>query len=157
MKNLSAVSINRLIHIHGKDILDSPGMISSKDHIQHGHTSVYDHSCSVAAMCLKVAFFLGISLDVATLIRGALLHDYFLYDWHEHDKSHRLHGFTHSETALKNADKDFELNEIEKNMIRSHMFPMNISKIPTHKESMILCLADKIVSAREVIDRKTDK
>lgn len=68
------------------------------------------------------------------------------------DKSHKLHGFSHAETALKNAKRDFKLGRIEKNMIRTHMFPLNITSVPTHRESMILCLADKIVATRETVD-----
>ena len=82
------------------------------------------------------------------LIRGALLHDYFLYDWHEADKSHRFHGFIHAGRALLNAEKDFELSDIERNMIKSHMFPLN-PVLPRYRESVILCVADKICAARE--------
>ena len=87
------------------------------------------------------------------MIRGALLHDYFLYDWHIPDKNHRLHGFIHAKKALLNASRDFKLNDIEKNMIYTHMFPMNL-RIPKYKESIILCIADKIVAIKETIKRK---
>lgn len=143
---------------HGRDILESNGMNDSKTYIQHGDTSVYKHCLSVADMSLKLAKVLHIDYDEETLVRGALLHDYFLYDWHVFDKSHRLHGFFHAEKALKNAERDFELNDVERDMIWTHMFPMNITRIPKHRESMILCVADKIVSAGEVFKRtKTDK
>ena len=141
-----------IIHLYGSDILNSEGMNDSKHYIQHGDTSVYDHCVSVAYMSLKLANALNLkNYNVVTLIRGSLLHDYFLYDWHEKDASHRLHGYHHSEKALSNAKRDFELNEVEEDMIRSHMFPLNISKVPKHKESVILCLADKLVSAAEVL------
>ena len=140
-----------IIHLYGDDILNSEGMNDSKRYIQHGDTSVYDHCVSVAHMSLKIANTLNLKFDTVTLVRGSLLHDYFLYDWHERDESHRLHGYYHSEKALSNAKRDFELNEVEEDMIRSHMFPLNISKVPRHKESVILCLADKLVSAAEVL------
>ena len=38
-------------------------------------------------------------------------------------------------------------------MIYTHMFPMNL-RIPKYKESMILCMADKIVATKETIKRK---
>ncbi|SCY53777.1 uncharacterized protein SAMN02910292_01999 [Lachnospiraceae bacterium XBB2008] len=140
-----------IIRRYGDDILNSEGMNDSKRYIQHGDTSVYDHCVSVADMSLKIANTLKLKFDTVTLVRGSLLHDYFLYDWHEKDASHRLHGYHHSEKALSNAKRDFELNEVEEDMIRSHMFPLNISKVPRHKESVILCLADKLVSAAEVL------
>ena len=137
------------IRLYGGDILDSKGMNDSKNYVQHGDTSVYDHCVAVADMSLTIANALRLRYDMVTLVRGSLLHDYFLYDWHEKDKSHRLHGYYHSEKALSNAKRDFKLNEVEQDMIRSHMFPLNISKVPRHKESVILCLADKLVSAAE--------
>ena len=141
-----------IIHLYGEDILNSEGMNDSKKYIQHGDTSVYDHCVSVADMSLKIANTLNLkNYNTVTLVRGSLLHDYFLYDWHEKDESHRLHGYHHSEKALSNAKRDFELDEVEEDMIRSHMFPLNISKVPRHKESVILCLADKLVSAAEVL------
>lgn len=43
----------------------------------------------------------------------------FLYDWHQKDPSHRLHGFHHPKTALGNAQRDYHLNWKEK--ISSHV------------------------------------
>lgn len=56
------------------------------------------------------------------LIRGALLHDYFLYDWHNQLTPHHLHGFFHPGVALRNASMDVELTPIEHDIIKKHMF-----------------------------------
>ena len=46
--------------------------------------------------------------------------------------------------------KDFKLNDIEKNAIIAHMFP--ICKVyPKYKESWILTLVDKVVVIYEMI------
>ena len=140
-----------MIKYYGKEILESKNMQKEKTFMQHGNISVFDHSVAVTIKCLKIAHILGIPVDQKALIRGALLHDYFLYDWHESDKSHRLHGFTHAKKALINAEKEYELNEIEKNMIYCHMFPLNI-RIPKFRESIILCIADKIVATKETLE-----
>lgn len=140
-----------MIKYYGKEILESENMQKEKTFIQHGSISVFDHSVAVAVKCLKIAHNLGIPVDQKALIRGALLHDYFLYDWHESDKSHRLHGFTHAKKALQNAEKEYELNEIERNMIYCHMFPLNL-RIPKYRESLILCIADKIVATKETLE-----
>ena len=137
-----------LIRQFGEDILNSYGMNIEKDCMQHGSVSVYDHSLMVAVMCIEIAARCKIGADMRALVRGALLHDYFLYDWHEADKSHRFHGFIHAGRALSNAEKDFELSDIERNMIKSHMFPLN-PVLPRYWESVILCVADKICAARE--------
>ena len=51
--------------------------------VQHGNTSVMKHCISVAYVSLMIAKKLHIKVDRKALVRGALLHDYFLYDWHE--------------------------------------------------------------------------
>ncbi len=138
----------------GAEILKSEGMQKEKGFIQHGNVSVYRHSLSVAAMCILIAALMRAKVNKRSLVRGALLHDYFLYDWHVPDKSHKWHGFHHAKRALHNAERDFKLDDVEKNMILSHMFPMNMT-LPKHKESVILCLADKICALKEtVVDRK---
>ena len=140
-----------MIKYYGKEILESKNMQKEKTFMQHGNISVFDHSVAVTIKCLQIAHTLKIPVDQKTLIRGALLHDYFLYDWHESDKSHRLHGFTHAKRSLINAEKEYELNKIEKNMIYCHMFPLNI-RIPKFRESVILCIADKIVATKETLE-----
>ena len=79
-----------LIRQFGEDILNSYGMNIEKDCMQHGSVSVYEHSLMVAALCIEIAARCKIGADMRALVRGALLHDYFLYDWHEADKSHRF-------------------------------------------------------------------
>lgn len=139
---------HRLVHHFGGDILRSEGMQQEKHFRQHGTVSVYAHSLAVALLCVKIASRLPVKTDTRSLVRGALLHDYFLYDWHDPDPSHRLHGFHHARRALDNASRDFSLNQVERNMIRSHMFPMN-PVLPAHWESVILCTADKLCAIRE--------
>lgn len=148
IKSLDYDLLNLLL-LHGKDIIDHPRFNESKQYIQHGKISVYVHSISVAYISLLLARKLNLDIDIPSLVRGALLHDYFLYDWHL-DKDHGLHGFTHASTAYKNASRDFELNEIEADIIKKHMFPLNI-KAPKYKESMLVCLSDKISASIETV------
>ncbi|MGN0483916.1 MAG: HD domain-containing protein [Lachnospiraceae bacterium] len=140
----------RMIEHFGSDILNSDGMCIEKRCLQHGQYSVYDHSVNVAILCVKIALRCQIRVNLRALIRGALLHDYFLYDWHEPEKSHSLHGFFHAKRALCNAQRDFQLTEIEKNMIKTHMFPLNLF-FPKYRESMILCIADKLCATEETV------
>ena len=144
---------NELINKYANDILNNEKYNTQKEFMQHGKTSVLEHEMNVTLYSLKIADRFKIKIDEKSLIRGSLLHDYFLYDWHVSDKNHRLHGFIHAKRALLNASRDFELNDIEKNMIYTHMFPMNL-RIPKYKESIILTIADKIVATKETIKRK---
>ena len=141
-----------LLRRHGADILASPGLRAQRGHRQHGRVSVLQHSLAVACMCLRLARGLRLRVDERALVRGALLHDYFLYDWHVKDRSHRWHGFTHPKKALKNADRDFSLGPIERDMIAHHMFPL-LPAPPRCRESAMLCLADKLCALRETIKR----
>ena len=65
-------------------------------------------------------------------------------------KENMIHGFTHPGKALRNAEKCFKLNAVEKNMIKRHMFPLTPVP-PRFKESMVLCLADKICATYETV------
>lgn len=134
-----------------KEVCRHSRMMCSTAFIQHGTTSVFRHSVAVAYVSFWLALKMKADIDTSALIRGALLHDYFLYDWHEKDESHKWHGFFHAGKALENAMEDFDLNEVEQNMIRRHMFPLNPIP-PKYKEAWILCLADKICSGGETVD-----
>ena len=94
---------------------------------QHGAVTTFAHSIRVACLAVWMAdrLHLWYRVDLHSLVRSALLHDYFLYDWHDWDNGeHRLHGFTHGQAALHNAVRDFDLNHIERDSIAKHMFPM---------------------------------
>ena len=80
---------------------------------------------------------------------AALLHDYFLYDWHDKDPSHRLHGFTHPRRALENAAADWELTDRERDIILHHMFPLTPLP-PRSREAWLVCLADKLCAVQEM-------
>ena len=94
--------------------------------IQHGKVSVYAHCVSVADTACVLAETLHLRVNERALIRGALLHDYFLYDWHNQDNGHRLHGFSHPYTSLKNAKRDYSITKREADIIVKHMFPLTI-------------------------------
>lgn len=118
---------------------------------QHVSSTVYDHSLSVAEYSLKIAEYLNINVDKTSLIRGALLHDFFLYDWKKEQMSGLKHGITHPKAALENTKKDYQLNRIEENIILRHMFPLTPIP-PTCKEAWIVSAADKYCAAKEAMD-----
>ena len=139
---------------YGADILKGEKFQGMRKFIHHGTVSVLEHSLRVATVSMKIGEFLmkaGFNIRMRELVRGAMLHDYFLYDWHVPEKWHRLHGFSHAETALRNASKDFNLTYNEREIIRTHMFPLNITKIPTVMEAWIVTMADKYCSLVETV------
>ena len=128
--------------------------------IQHGKITTYDHCFRVAAMSYKINKLFRLKSDEKVLIRGAFLHDYFLYDWHKKKAKFRnlkeffkLHGFMHPSYAAANAKRDFGIGEKEENIIKSHMWPLTVTKVPRCREAVIVCIADKLTSATETIMR----
>lgn len=140
------------------DILEASSRYGmTKDFIQHGSVSVYSHCILVAVESVKIARTLNLKVDIDSLIRGALLHDYFLYDWHDNpDGRHNVHGFTHPYTALRNAKEDFDLSKKECDIIVHHMFPL-VPLPPHSKEAWIVCLADKICAVKETLTMRKPK
>ena len=133
----------------------SANILSNKDFqrldtFRHHDCSILEHVKKVALLSYRMAKYLN--LDFVSATRGALLHDFFLYDWRNHDvpdlPKEKFHGFAHPVIALKNAEKHFEINDIERDIIIKHMWPLTLTP-PRYKESFIVTLADKIVSTRE--------
>ena len=134
--------------------LDEQGRMKyTQRYMQHSDISVYKHCISVAYTSVELVERFSLNVNRKELIRGALLHDYFLYDWHEKNAGHRFHGFIHAGRALQNAKNDFELTRREENIISRHMFPLNIVP-PMCKEAWLVCLADKICASKETIVRR---
>ena len=136
-----------------EELAQESRLLLSKEFIQHGCTSVYAHSVQVAYESYLYAKRKNLNVDYRQLIRGALLHDYFLYDWHNQLTPHHLHGFFHPGIALRNASEDLVLTAIERDIIRKHMFPLTMIP-PRYTESWIVCWIDKCCSMRETIFRR---
>ncbi len=114
--------------------------------IEHHGITRFEHSLKVSYYSYKVAKVLG--LDYKETAIGGLLHDFFISP-EERSNTERLESlFTHPKLALETASKEFELTAKEKDMIRSHMFPINIS-VPKYMESWIVSLVDKCVAVEE--------
>lgn len=137
---------------YASDILVSKNFLRTKEYIQHGNMSVYEHCINVAMMSLAIRDWFKIRCNSRDLIRGALLHDYFLYDWHIVDKahSHRLHGFYHPGRALRNARKEYVINMRQTDIIIKHMWPLTIIP-PMCREAWIVTMADKYCSTMETL------
>ena len=76
----------KLYKEYAADILKSDNFKNTRNYIQHGSMSVHRHCMDVARKSIAISKFLRIPCNERDLIRGALLHDYFLYDWHNKDR-----------------------------------------------------------------------
>jgi len=134
------------------DILASKNFSRMKEYIQHGNVTVNAHVLTVARYSIILSEVLHIPCDKRALIRGALLHDYFLYDWHVPDElnPHKLHGFYHPGVALRNALCEYDLSEREKDIIKKHMWPLTVVP-PCCREAWIVTTADKWCSLLETL------
>lgn len=131
--------------------------LQMKKYIQHGVVSTYEHCENVARVCFKINKAIGEKADMETLLRSAFLHDFYLYDWHEKKLKNKIHGFTHPKVAAKNAKKYFNISEKEQQIIRSHMWPLTVFRMPMSREAWILCLADKYCSGLETATMRKEK
>lgn len=145
--------LHKKIHEYGKDIISSKEFQSQRKYIQHGSIHIHRHCIDVAKQSLIISKFLHMKVNEKEMVRGALLHDYFLYDWHEQRKEPGapLHGFSHPKTALENAKSRYELSDREKDIISKHMWPLTLSKMPKYKEAWVVSLADKYCSTLETL------
>lgn len=142
------------INDNASDIILHPEYQKNKEYIQHGKVSIYEHCIMVTIQCLKIADIFNLNFfERRKLIRAALLHDYFKYDWHNYAKENglnKLHGIYHPGYAAENAKKDFNIDKIEENCIRSHMWPLGF-EFPKSKAAWILFMSDKISALSETI------
>lgn len=141
-----------------RGVADDPHALEMKKFIQHGSVTTYEHCMRVT----RIAFWLNIHLqahaDEASLVRGAFLHDFYLYDWHHCSDITHWHGFKHPKIARYNAETVFALNEKEKGIIETHMWPLTITDVPRSKEAALVCMADKMSSSYEtMLERKAKK
>lgn len=133
-----------------QDIAENEIVLKMRDFCQHGDTSTYLH-------CLNVSYALynickKKNLDYVSAARAAMLHDFYLYDWHlsegrPYEKG--WHAFKHPIVALQNAEKYFELNDLQRDIILHHMWPFFFSR-PKTKEGFWITVCDKKCAKAEM-------
>lgn len=118
--------------------------ISDADH--HG-TSRFEHSMRVSYFSYKIARALG--LDYESTAKAGLLHDFFITEDENKTFIKSIKSmFKHSRIAADNAINQFGVSEKERNIIETHMFPLNI-KPPKYAEGWVVTLVDKMVGTYE--------
>ncbi|MDI6742330.1 MAG: hypothetical protein QMD11_06265 [Smithella sp.] len=139
------------------DIYEHEEFLKLREHYHH-NSSIYEHVMDVAYVSYKTSKYFN--LDYRSTTRGALLHDFFLYDWRNHTEPElheaKFHGTEHPKIALNNAQKHFELNEIEKDIVIKHMWPLTLVP-PKYKESYVVSFVDKYLASREFVKKYNSK
>lgn len=117
--------------------------------IKHHDKDIYTHNLNVAWISFLLAKRLGLRIE--EVVKGALLHDFFFYDWRTYrDRDYLLpHGFSHPTISYKNAVKVYgKLTPREKDIIIKHMWPLTVIP-PRFRESFLVTMVDKAVASRE--------
>jgi uncharacterized protein len=130
------------------DLLAHSEVQQMDDFLQHGGTTCLEHCLAVSRLSYETAKRLR--LDGRSAARGALLHDFFLYDWHKSDPQRKWHGLSHPRTALAHADRCFDLNPVERDIILKHMWPLTPA-LPRYPESFLVLTADKYMALKETL------
>lgn len=128
-----------------KDILNNKEFKKIKN-IEHHGISRYEHSVKVSYKAYKLAK--KHHLNYVEVARGGLLHDFFLSDEERTTKERFISTFVHPKKAFKKAKEIFEVTDLEAEIIKSHMFPVNLT-MPHHKESWLVNMVDKQVGSSE--------
>ena len=131
------------------DIYNSPQLQKLGQFEQHFKINRLQHIRSVAYLSFLISRKL--KLDYVSTARAATMHDLFYYDWREDDVSHKLHGYRHPKTALKNAFYLCgTLNKKEVDIIKKHMWPLTVIP-PKYLESFVVTSMDKYCATIEMI------
>ena len=139
----------------GRQFLADMEEILSKKEIEnmmvyrhHMRVNRYQHLLSVSYLSYVATKREG--LNYIETAKAAMMHDLFYYDYKDKIKYPKRHNYIHPDTALLNAEKIMQLSDLQKEIIRSHMWPL-VSPKPNSKEAKIVCKMDKICSVLECI------
>ena len=131
------------------DIINNDKFKELDGELHHGITR-YGHSYRVAKGTYKVCKILHFDYKRAT--RGAMLHDFYLDSDFNMETSKQIFSY-HPNVALVNAKNNFEIGNLEANIIKAHMFPFN-GVMPKYKESWVVSAVDKGVAIYEMYHYK---
>ena len=139
-----------------QSFLHDDKILKMKEISMHRGSNCYIHSFKVAKLAIKRALRHK-KVNLKTVLLGAILHDYYLYDWRVDRSKMKSHLTSHPYIAAENAERDFGIHEPIKKVIQSHMWPFNIKEFPKTKEARILSLADKTIYLKEMACSKKYK
>ena len=128
------------------DILSNKSIQNLKLYKHHYAYTRLEHCLSVSYYTYVICKFLH--LDYKSAARAALLHDLFFYDCEDKISRPKNHIKNHPKIALENANKLFNLNKKEQDIILKHMWPLTFSP-PKYLESFIVTIVDKYCAFKE--------
>ncbi|MDR1956672.1 MAG: HD domain-containing protein [Treponema sp.] len=139
-----------LFDTYAQDILGHELFLEGKNVFSHGSVTIHDHSIAVAELSFSMIEN-SRTIDKRCVVRAALLHDFFLYEWHVPGMRYILHGWAHPVIAARKAREIFHISPKEYACIKTHMWPWTLFHIPLSREGWIISLADKIIAMKETL------
>lgn len=144
-----------------KEYDQHPEVQRMREYIQHGSVTTYQHCKNVVIVSFWLNRRMHLHADETSLVVGAFLHDFYLYDWHKKGTFHgirrlfEMHGFSHPGYACANARSVFHITKKEQNIIACHMWPLTFRHVPSCREAVIVCLADKYCAVVESMFKRS--
>ena len=123
----------------------------------HRGSSCYIHSFRVAKRAIQIALSSNRKYNLKNVLIGAILHDYYLYDWRTNKALLKKHGRRHPFVANENAKKDFDISPEVSEIILSHMWPLNLRYFPYSKEAKLVNYVDDITATKEALTSRRYK
>lgn len=132
-------------------ILKNKFFIDTQNTIHHGLKKL-DHSLKVAYYSYNIAK--RFNMEFISVARAGVLHDFYMSDSNGKSLSKEAIILTHNHhiTALNNSLKYFNLNDMEKDIIVKHMFPVVLT-FPKYKESYLVAIVDKVIGTFEFLQK----
>ncbi|MDR1908699.1 MAG: HD domain-containing protein [Spirochaetaceae bacterium] len=142
-----------LFDAYAADIVGHELFLEGKKVFSHGSISIHDHSIAVAELSYSMIEN-SRGIDKRCVVRAALLHDFFLYEWHVPGLRYILHGWVHPAIAARKAREVFGISDREYSCIKTHMWPWTLFSFPRCREGWVISLADKIIAVKETLFRR---
>ena len=135
-------------YLHIQPLLDDSRVQDLENYTHHNCHSRLSHCLDVA----YYSFFITKLLrwDSGSAARGALLHDLYHYDRRQDSAKSKGHMRSHPKLALENAREICDLNKVEENIIRRHMWLITLTP-PRYKEAFVVTFVDKFCALREAL------
>ena len=141
-----------------QSFLNDEKILRMKEFSMHRGSNCYEHTFKVVKRAIHhVEISSKKNINSEVVLVGAILHDYYLYDWRVDRSKLKGHAKHHVQIALENASKDFDISKEVKEVIGTHMWPINIKNYPKSREAKIVSINDKMVALCEALTSKRYK
>ena len=128
-------------------ILDNDEVNSLIDYKHHHFTTRFQHSLNVSYYSYCLCRYFG--WDYRSAARAGLMHDLYFFENTSIDENGQKLLKKHPFEALRNSERIFNLNDIEKDAIVNHMWPCVSISRPKFKESLAVSFSDKFCAVME--------